>query len=630
MYQRNDKSRIWKLTGAFFGTMVLFTLLSRAIYQHGTAVVTVEPSGSGVITHSVRTTGKAVQNQDLAVTTVGGLRVGAVMVNEGQQVAAGDLLFTLDLDYLTEAIQKQKWEMEKQRLSIQDAWSQNYAASQQRSNQQAQAEENYTAAVSQAETALERAKKKLERAKQALENFYNGVTQEETLTQALDQAKAEHQAAQNALAQLQTEIENKVREAVEQAKQEASQPTETEPLPTEAQPLPTETEPASPQTDPAEPTAESRPAPSSPELPEDAWDPSQAQDGGATAGSCSFLAFSETISSPSQVQNGRGTWIRLALLSAVTSPDLDAVEAAVRAAYAQQLSDAQAAVERTRAAMEDAQAELERCQSGAGLSEQDLLANVETAQERYHDALAALKNAKTTYGRAIQSASLPESSNHAAQIGQLSYDQMAADLDKLEALQAASGEIRAPVDGVVTSCRVQTGEKTTDTTSILLADLSRGCKFSGSITEEQSKYIGVGDLVTLQASSGSKQYKDLPVTLLTPDGEDTYQLTVQLPENTLALGAGAELTYSRRSRPYNCCVKLSALHLDAKNQPYVLVAEEVKTVLGTQNQARKVPVTVLEQNDTTAALADGSLGQGQQVIVSADRPIDAGSRVRVG
>ena len=111
--------------------------------------------------------------------------------------------------------------------------------------------------------------------------------------------------------------------------------------------------------------------------------------------------------------------------------------------------------------------------------------------------------------------------------------------------------------------------------------------------------------------------------------EETGQLTVQLPAGTLPFGASAELNFTRKSQPYSCCVPLPALHLDEKNQPYVLVVEPVETVLGTQMQARKVSVTILEQNETTAALAEGAVHSGQQIIVSADRAVDDGSRVRV-
>lgn len=549
MYLKKEKSKIWKLTGIFFAGMLLFTLLSRAVYQHGIAVVSTAAPSSGTVNHTVNLTGKTVQNQEQAVTTVGGLRIAGVCVNEGQRVNQGDVLFTLDLDYLAETILTQKQEMEKQRLSVQDAWSQNSASQQQRANQQAQAEENYDSAVSQAEVTLERAARALDRAETALENFYNGITEdqdkEDSLTRACQEAKAAYEAASSALERLRQEMADKIQAATDQAN--AEQPEET--------------------------------------LPQE---------------------------------------------------ELDAIAQTVQAEYAQQLSGAEADAEQAKQAVEQADAALEdyRREQQSGVqtaSEQALLDAVEKAQEDYDDALSALENAQTVYGRAVSSANLPESTNHSAQIGQITYDQMALELSKLEALQEAEGKILSPVEGIVTRCNVQTGEKTTDTTAMLLADLTQGCKFSGLATQEQSKYIGVGDKVTLRAESTGKRYEDLAVTTFSADEEagGGYRLTVQLPANTLDLGASAELSFTRKSQAYACCVPLSALHLDERNQPYVLVVEPVESVLGTQLQARKVSVTVLEQNESVAALAEGTLHREQQVIVSSDRAVDIGSRVRV-
>lgn len=586
MYLKKEKGRIWKLTGIFFAGMLLFTLLSRAVYQHGTAVVTTAAPSSGTINHTVQLTGKTVQNQELAVTTVGGLRIASVCVNEGQQVAQGDVLFTLDLDYLSEAILTQKQEMEKQQLSVQDAWSQNAASQKQRSNQQEQATENYNSAVSQAETALQRASRDLERAKTALENYHNGVTAEEAeenaLREACQHAKEAYDAAQANLGQLQLEIEEKIREAIARAEEERQQAAQT-------------------------PQHETTPQ-------------SETTSAGETLPQVETVPMAAPVSQPEPL----------------TQEEKDAIANGVCSEYAQRLSDAQSAVEQAKQAMNEADAALEAYrqeqQNGSAVrSEQDLLDAVEKAQEVYDDALAALNNAKTVYGRAISSANLPAGTNHSAQIGQITYDQMSLDLSKLEALMDADGKILAPVDGIVTRCNVQTGEKTTDTTSLLLADISQGCRFSGLVTEEQSKYIGVGDLVTLRAGSTGKSYKDLPVTTFstTEEAGGGYRLTVQLPANTLPLGASAELRFTRKSQAYACCVPLSALHLDARNQAYVLVVEQRDSVMGTELQARKVNVTVLEQNETMAALAEGTLHAKDQVIVGSDRAVDGGSRIRV-
>ena len=585
MYLKKEKGAIWKWIGLFFGAMILFTILSRAIYQHGTAVVKTEMPSSGTINHSVQITGKTVQNQELAVTTIGGLRIASICVNEGQQVKQGDVLFTLDLSYLEETILKQEQDMKKQQLSVWDAWAQNSNAQKQKENQQAQAEENYDNAVSQAETAVERVERDLERAKAALENFYNGVSndkaEEEALLLACQEAKADYDSAVDALENLQREIDQAVLDAIAQTENELQQQVTVIP---------------------AEATAVEETLSIEESVPE--------------------------ITEPVTIEE------QVLIAAELTQEQKDQIEASVRASYTDRLSAAQTAVQQTQQAVTDADAELEafyqRQSSGTDLSEQDLLNAVERAQEVYDDAVAALESTKTTYGRAVSSANLTASTSNSAQIGQITYDQMKMELEKLEALRETEGKILSPTDGIVTKCNVQTGEKTTDTTAILLADLSQGCKFSGLATEDDSQYIGVGDNVMLQTSNG-KVYKDLPVTTFSTTEEPGggYRMSVQIPSGNLALGANMQLSFTKKSQPYSCCVPLSALRLDSRNQTYVLVVQEVTSVMGTELQAKKVNVIVLEQNETMAALAEGTLGSKDKVIVGSDKTIDIGSRVRV-
>lgn len=567
MYLKKEKGSIWKWVGVFFLVMVLFTLLSRAVYQHGTAVVTVQMPSGGTIDHTVQITGKTLQNQEVAVTTMGGLRVGSICVNEGQQVNQGDVLFILDLTFLEETILRQEQDMKKQQLSVWDSYAQNSNAQKQRENQQAQAEENYDHAVAQAQTAVDRAQRDLDRAKTALENYQKGVTedkaQEEALELACREARTDYNDAVAALEALEQEIGQAVQDAITQAERELQAAAET--MPAEI---------------PVEPTVITEPAPIAAEL---------------------------------------------------TPEQKTEIEASVRAGYADRLSAAETAVQAAQQAVTDADAQLEAFQnSSPERSEQELMDAAERAQEAYDDALAALETTKTTYGRAMNSANLPAGTSNAAQIGQITYDQMKLELSKLQALRDGEGKILSPTDGIVTRCNVQTGEKTTDTTAILLADMSRGCKFSGLATEEDSEYIGVGDKVLLQTGNG-KVYKDLPVTTFsaTEEAGGGYRLTVQIPADNLGLGMNVHLSFTKKSQPYTSCVPLSALRLDSRNQPYVLVVEEGTSVMGAQLQARKVSVTVLEQNATMAALAEGSLGQKDLVIVGTDRDIDHGSRVRV-
>ena len=576
MYAKKEKRGIWKAVAIFFAAMIVFTLLSRVVYQRGTAVVKTAVPKPGTISHTVRLTGKTEENQVLAVTTVAGLRVGSVAVHEGQQVEQGQVLFTLDMGYLEEAVVRQEQEMRKQQLTVQDAWSQNAASQSQKNNQQAQAQENYNTAVTQAQTQLARAERDLERAKKALEGFQNGQDQgkaeEQALMAAVDQAEQACANAQNALDQLHRQMEEEIRQAQEEA----------------MRPKPVETQP---------------PETTVPTVPEGTTETGESQ----------------------PLEN-------LPQMAAATPQELEAIAQEIRNRYQGQILEAQRQVEAAQAVLKQAKQELDAFrqeQLAPPKSEEELKAAVEQAQEARDDALAALENAKITYGRAIESANLPDGSNHSAQIGQITYDQMQLQLEKLEALRQAGGEILAPVDGIVTSTQVQTGQMTADTTAMLLADMSQGSRFTGQVSQEQCPYIGVGDPVTLRATGNGKEYRDLSVTTFTQQEDGTGRITVQLPAGSLSLGASAQLQATRKSQGYGCCVPLTALHLDAKNQPYVLVAEPVDTVLGRQMQARKVNVTVLEKNETTAALAEGAVSAQDQVIVSADRAVDARSRIRV-
>ena len=526
-----ERKTVQKLTVAFFGGMALFTLLSRAAYQQGTAVVHTAAPSSGTVSHTVRLTGKAVQNQEIAVTTLPGLRVGAVLVTEGQQVEAGEPLFTLDMDYLEEIVEEKRQELKKQQLSVQDSWSQAYAQDRARETAKEQAQENYDAAVSGAEDTLGRAEEAVDKAQRALDDYYAGVTGDEekqvALADACRKAEQDLETAKTALSDLEAERDAAIAQAVAQVE---------------------------------------------------------------------------------------------------TEEEKAAAAAEVEAEYAPRILEAQGTVTEAEGALDRANQDLAAFTPGERPSEEELKAALEKAEEARDQAESSLSGTKRTYGQAVETASLPGGTNHSAQIGQITYDQQAGNLKKLEALLEGQGQVTAPVKGVITGVSVRTGQMTTDTTALLLADSAQGWNLSAEVTQDQSKYIGTGDKVTVRLESSGKEYKDLTVTAFFPK-EAGGSLTVALPAADIPLGARLSLSCTRRSQAYQTCVPLSALHMDAQNRAYVLVPETVNTVLGKEIRAAKISVTVLDKNETTAAV-EGPL-TGKEVIVSADRAVDSGSRVRV-
>lgn len=754
-----------KATAVFFVFMLCFTILSRAADQMGIAVVKVERPQNMVIGHSVRATGRIVQNQELAVTTEPDQRVTAIHVSEGQRVSKGDLLFELDTTLLDEKILYQKQELEKQELNVADAKSQKDISKRQKENEQAQAAEQYSLSTQSAGVQLSRAEKQLSDAQKELKEFRKksgNLQTDDSVEAALEQALVEKSnayiAAQQELTSLEWKIENAVNAALQaaqngatlsktqiprtQASEEFFVLEETEEdLCAEEKEKPenasfgsgsdadtsgdmsgeivmgiknvlfdkngnvgkvtfgsTGAQNSVPEIsiDSVEEVGSS--APSSGEgsgnsehisdgisgdtagdLFHDGSDMNTGTTGdgmsGQISGDVSDIntgtvpggfdqvpdtesdgtsgSISGNVPGTSGLPSGSGGNGNSGDSSVifpedsfgdssgqgVTQEELAQIEASVRNSYREALAAAQRKVEDARAEKEAAEAALMAYQqermtaanADEAAAERQLIANVQAAQQAYEDAAIAANQAAVTSGRAVAAAGIPNASNSSDRLNEITYEQMELSLKKLEKLKKENGKVYADTDGLIMKIQIQTGEKTSDTTAILMADLTKGYRFTAEITKEQEKYIGTGDLVTLSGGNGKLKLEELAVESVTVDEADAdiYHVIVQIPENTFEIGMTAAMDFVKKSQAYPVTVPLSALHLDDKNQAYVLVPEEYDSIMGIETKARKVSVTVQEKNESYAALAEGILGSDQKVITSSDKAVDDGSRIRI-
>lgn len=650
------KGSLMRITAVFFVFMLCFTILSRAADQMGIAVVSVERPQNRMIEHVVRTAGKIVQNQDLAVTTQPNQRVMAIYVREGDRVAKGDLLFEIDMTLLEEEILGQQQEMEKQQLQVKDVKSQKAVSAEQKANVQAQAQEQYSLSTRRADVALSRAKQQLEQAKQDLEDFKksNGVTQkdssvEEALLKTFEEKANAYAAAQQELSTLQWEIENAVYIAKQNADNRASLIQENMIFTQSADIVEIEAGQLGDIILPEDSVnIDSILDVTGAEGSADIWmeDSSQLQnDNALVIEDVQEEILPETSETAPEMSQPEMPEIILPETSQempkpLTQEELDQIEQSVRQSYDKKLAEARKKVEDAKKEQEAAEAaymQYQQEQMSASNSEnaqtgQQLIANVQAAQQAYQDAAIAANEAAVTSGRAVQIAGIPDASNSSDRMNEITYEQMELSLQKLENLKAANGKIYADAEGLVTKINIMTGEKTTDTTAILMADLSKGYRFTADITKEQQKYIGTGDMVTLTSGDGKKKLEELPVLSVAEDeeNENIYHVTVQVPKDTFEIGMNVSMDFSRKSEAYSVTVPLSALHLDEKKHAYVLVPEEYESIMGKETRARRIDVTVLDQNESFAALAEGTLSSQQEIIAGSDKAVDDGSRVRVG
>ena len=645
-----NRSRLIRITAAFFAVMLCFTILSRAADQAGIAAVQVQRPESRMILHTVTAAGKVVQNREVAIVTEPDERVVEIAVEKGQKVAKGDLLFTIDTELLQEKILNQRQEIEKQKLQLGDVGSQQDVRAAQKANDQASAAEQYSLSTKKAQVQVSRAKRDLDAAKQALTDYRkkngNGSTAtdntvEETLQNALEEKTAAYLDAQKELTALQWRIENAVNTALNETGAQlvkngmcVTQAAEEEPLILE--------EP--------EGELEDAGAVDSPEQDTKQTDGESAQDidiiiepsdqevntGSEPSDSSVISSAIPGVSDTAQPSTPGHSDVDDGVASPV--PDRELIEQQVRDTYAQELDAATKKVETAKKEKEAAeqvlvqyqQEQLTAADASGKEQERQLLAAVQTAGDAYEDVVLAANEAAVTAGRAVAAAGISDASDSTLAVGEITVEQMELQLEKLERLLEADGRICAPSDGLITEIAVNIGERTADTPSVRMADLTKGYRFTAELTKEQETYIGAGDEVTL-TDSRRNQLEQLAVESVAADGENEgiYEISVPLPDDTLELGAAAVLDYSSTSKTYAICVPLAALHLDERNQPYVLTYDEQDSVLGRELRARKVSVNILDQNELYAALADGSISSQDEVIVSADKAVDDGSRIRL-
>ena len=645
-----NRSRLIRITAAFFAVMLCFTILSRAADQAGIAAVHVQKPESRIILHTVAAAGKVVQNREVAIVTEPDERVVEIAVEKGQKVAKGDLLFTIDTELLQEKILNQRQEIEKQKLQLGDVGSQQDVRAAQKANDQASAAEQYSLSTKKAQGQVSRAKRDLDAAKQALTDYRkkngNGSTAtdntvEETLQNALEEKTAAYLDAQKELTALQWRIENAVNTALNETGAQlvkngmcVTQAAEEEPLILEEPEGELEDAGAvdSPEQDTKQTDGESAQDIDIIIEPSDQEVNTGSEPSDSSVISSAIPGVSDTAqpSTPSHSDADDGV--------ASPVPDRELTEQQVRDTYAQELDAATKKVETAKkekeaaeqALMQYQQEQLTAADTSGKEQERQLLAAVQTAGDAYEDAVLAANEAAVTAGRAVAAAGISDASDSTLAVGEITVEQMELQLEKLERLLEADGRICAPSDGLITEIAVNIGERTADTPAVRMADLTKGYRFTAELTKEQETYIGAGDEVTL-TDSRRNQLEQLTVESVAADGENegVYEISVPLPDDTLELGAAAVLDYSSPSQTYAICVPLAALHLDERNQPYVLTYDEQDSVLGKELRARKVSVNILDQNESYAALADGSISSQDEVIVSADKAVDDGSRIRL-
>lgn len=277
----------------------------------------------------------------------------------------------------------------------------------------------------------------------------------------------------------------------------------------------------------------------------------------------------------------------------------------------------QANIDAATATLEAAEEALYQAEKAAEDANDAALSAAQSVEDSRNTALHALEKEEELV------ADQNELNRAAAAVSDANAAELQAELDALQALLKEGARYTAPQNGTVIQLNLKVGENSPKVGG-LLADEAADYTLSIPLDKDQAQQITVGTVLHV---SQSKVSGDAAVQNLSEeDAEGTVTATATLPQGGWNAGACNVSATSQSSRQ-DFVLPSTAIRQDGDGF-FVLAAEEQNTILGLQNVLVRLPVTVLEEGDTTTAVS-GALDYDTQVVVSSDKSVQAGDKVRI-
>ena len=597
------KKKIVAAAAGLFVFLAVCTLISKSVYAYRLPQVTTAAASKKSIGKKIELSGTVMQTKDHAVSVLPGVKIETVEVAKGQKVQEGDLLFTVSMEDLEEQILEKRLSIQKLQVQIRTLLENNELINRKKVTETNRALEDYVGAVSENDALIGRARQKEEQAKQDLSKH---LEEEPQLTKDSDRERERDEyarwkeegmrleervsALQKQLGQAQEEADRLQKEYDEAIKAQGTQGAyfSEETLREEGAVSPEaesvmETEPESTAPPESESTAPSEPESTAPPEP----------------GTDTDL---EELKKRLDAAKARRDEIERQLKQAQeallkhqaegrTEPDFSAEDA-------------------ERKSWESQKTTLERNVESAGWEEEDAVLQKQKA----------LKEAQ----RKVDDAASPENAQDTLALYQLELDYEQTVLSRYEQLQKAGGKVTAKEDGVLTGVGVSAGADTPDGAAMTYASLEENLKFWMNCPKEQKKYISPGTQGRLLADGIDET---LEIGYMEQREDGSWDAEITLPQNSASMGQGGIFTVDYQSESYSQCVPAEAVYTE-NGRSYVYVVRRQQGILGEELAAEKRYVTVEENGDRYAALAEGSLKEGEEVVVSTTKALKDGEVIR--
>ena len=606
----------------FFTFMLVCTIISRVSYSFTTAHVSVASMAGKTLMNRAELEGIIYASSEKGISLPDGLKAVSVNAGKGKSVEKGEVLIEFDVPAAEERIKKLEEEIRilNLKLDISSNNGGNDVIEAQRTLEDAKkAYERIAAKYARAEMRLKEDYTKLEEtladAEKNLINKAEALVKEarENLQNVREDAEDAIRAAEQALDEESENLDDsedsyqQALEAYEQAKDELNMANQRVSEIKEAI--------AGKQPDDAtDYTEELKEAEEELSIAQKAFNQAKKELSKADYNSSSYDRADDNLDSIKRGWKRKIDKAKDALYKAETV--LEAVREGKDFSTESAVSEAQAAIDTAREALNRARRESEDNQYS---EEEELYAAgraVETAQ-------AALEDARRQ----------AEVLQKEGEIDRITCESERSDKEKsraaLQEILDNGGRLLAPAPGTVVRT-LERGDKTKEgEDAVILSSADRGFVFEGKLDKDSARRFSAGDKGELHYKlDGSTQKADVEIhSISTPDESDQVLVTAVLPEGGYTSGMPAQLFLSRKSETYQNCLPLTALRSDSGGD-HVFVLRRQSSVLGTEWVIARVDITVKER-DSQMMYVDGALTYSDQVVISSNKIISEGDRVRI-
>ena len=191
-------------------------------------------------------------------------------------------------------------------------------------------------------------------------------------------------------------------------------------------------------------------------------------------------------------------------------------------------------------------------------------------------------------------------------------------------------ELKAPVDGTITEINISPGQQTTLDKPLAVIEIKEENGYSASLT-------GIDSVKAQKLKIGSEaEVKDnydfngkVILSAINRDKTDNKksELVFSITGN-VSPGDSLKIKLSTEQKPYENVVPTSAVKSDSKGK-FVLVIQEKSTPLGTRYYAKRVDVTVSDNDDLNSAITGDFNENNRYVILTSNKPVSDGDLVRL-